>query len=80
MPRDSDPTSASDISRARREGRVVHGEESVWRVYELVQRFDRRHGPVLVFESDTVMRTVRDFPSDWRTLHDDELIQLSWRR
>ncbi|MDB4874875.1 MAG: hypothetical protein JWM41_1321 [Gemmatimonadetes bacterium] len=39
---------------------------------------DRRSSPTLVFESDDVMRRVRDFPHDWRTLDDDRLLALSW--
>jgi hypothetical protein len=32
----------------------------------------------LIFESDGVIRRVRDFPVDWRTLTDAELEALSW--
>jgi hypothetical protein len=34
---------------------------------------------VLVFESDAIVRTVRTFPADWRTLSDAELIAISER-
>lgn len=49
----------------------------VWRVYELPPSpYDRRRGPSLVFEQDGAMHRVRDFPSDWRSLDDHELLAL----
>jgi hypothetical protein len=49
-----------------------------WEVYEFVHpALDRRSGPVLVFESDTLMRLVRSFPENWRDLSDDDLLGLS---
>jgi hypothetical protein len=50
-----------------------------WLVYELpALPFDRRSTPSLVFESDSSVRRVRNYPADWRTLGDDDLFALSW--
>jgi hypothetical protein len=54
-------------------------ERVAWLVYERpAQVFDRRNSPSLVFESDGVVRRVRDFPADWRALSDADLWMLSW--
>ena len=56
---------------------IVDHEE--WRVYELPAPFyDRRGGNTLVFESDTVVRRVRNFPDTWRALSAPDLLRLSW--
>lgn len=44
-----------------------------WTVYEA-------EGPCLIFESEKIARRVRDVPSRWRDLSDEELIALSWSR
>jgi hypothetical protein len=58
---------------------MLQGEQLLWWVYEFAPSFDRRRGPVLVFESDSIVRTVRIFPSDWRALSDEELLAVSER-
>ena len=51
-----------------------------WRVYERAYpAIDRRTGTCLIFESDKVIRRVRDFPPNWRSLSDDELYAISLR-
>lgn len=51
----------------------------LWLVYELrASPLDRRQTASLVFESDTAIRRVRNYPSTWRELSDDELVALSW--
>jgi hypothetical protein len=40
--------------------------------------YDRRRGMSLIFASDFAVRRVRDFPVDWHTLSDEELLALSW--
>jgi hypothetical protein len=40
--------------------------------------YDRRRGASLIFASDFAVRRVRNFPADWHTLSDDELLALSW--
>ena len=34
----------------------------------------------LIFESESVVRRVWDFPADWRRLAPEELLAVSWRR
>lgn len=53
---------------------------SRWRVYEQpFSDYDRRTGMSLIFASEAAVRRVRDFPADWTTLSDDELLALSWK-
>lgn len=61
--------------------RVIETGDGQWRVYELDGgQYDRRASPSLVFESDGVLRRVRDYPGNWRELSDGELMEVSWRR
>jgi hypothetical protein len=70
---------ANSLREAQRTARQVIVAGAVWLVYELpAMPFDRRSTPSLVFESDNAVRRVRDFPSDWRALTDEELFALSW--
>jgi hypothetical protein len=56
---------------------IVDHEE--WRVYELAPgSYDRRGSNTLVFESDGVMRRVRNFPRNWRRMSPTALLALSW--
>jgi hypothetical protein len=73
------PPPHSDIALSKKEARLLQGEHALWRVYEYPPAFDRRRGPVLVFEADSVVRTVRSFPSSWRELSDEELLAISER-
>ncbi len=50
-----------------------------WHVYELpFSEYDRRSGASLIFDSDSSMRRVRNFPDNWDSLSDTELASLSW--
>ena len=61
--------------------RTVQTDDGQWRVYELESGpYDRRSGCSLIFESDGVLRRVRDYPADWRALSDTDLMDVSWRR
>lgn len=61
--------------------RKVRTDDAEWRVYELESGpYDRRSGVSLVFESDGVLRRVRDYPAGWRELSDAELMDVSWHR
>lgn len=40
--------------------------------------YDRRRGASLIFASDFAVRRVRDYPADWNTLSDEDLLALSW--
>jgi hypothetical protein len=52
-----------------------------WLVYEIDDRdLEHANGKSLVFESETTVRRVRDYPSDWRSLSDERLAAVSWRR
>ena len=67
-----------DVTRAREQARVLYVEGERWLVYELLTAYDRR-GASLVFESENVVRRVRDFPANWRELQDADLVPLMER-
>jgi hypothetical protein len=59
--------------------RILMIDHELWRVYELgPAAYDRRGANTLVFESDGVIRRVRNYPKDWRELSVEELFALSW--
>lgn len=67
------------VVEARKLARRVDVAGILWLVYELPPLpLDRRSSPSLVFESDAAIRLVRNYPTDWRTLSDVALYQLSW--
>jgi len=72
-----DNSSASTSGYDRRERMIVVAGVH-WRV-RLVESFDRRRADLL-FESDSVIRRVRDYPENWLTLDDETLLRLSWNR
>lgn len=52
-----------------------------WVVVEIRDApYDRRGGRSLVFSTDGVMRRVRNYPANWFTLSDEELLALSLLR
>ena len=58
---------------------VITIDHEQWRVYELSPAsYDRRAGNTLVFETEGVIRRVRNFPDNWRELSPDALRALSW--
>ena len=58
----------------------VDDEGARWQVKEMpFSEYDRRHGLSLIFWSDGAVRRVRDYPSDWDLLSDEELALLSWK-
>lgn len=67
-----------DIVRAaKRDARALAIDGVNWRVYEIpATRLDRRSTPSLVFESDDLVRRVRNYPPEWRDLSDNELVRL----
>ena len=77
-----DRTAAQEWLRAaRRGGREIFADNVPWLVYELPPApFDRRSTPSLVFETEHMVRRIRAYPDDWRTLTDDDLFALSWTR
>jgi hypothetical protein len=67
------------LREAQRTARLIVVDAVPWLVYELPpMRFDRRNTPSLIFESDEVVRRVRDFPMNWRALGDEDLFAVSW--
>jgi hypothetical protein len=60
--------------------RFYYGDQ-YWIVGERSARpFDVDQRPHLVFESDGVVRRVRNSPENWRALSAAELYELSWCR
>jgi hypothetical protein len=49
-------------------------------VYEQLSPYDRRRRADLVFESEDVIRRVRNYPTNWVDLSDDALLAVSWER
>ena len=70
-------------AEARRRGPAIQFQDSkgqVWRVSERERlRYDRRTVKMLVFESSTAIRCVREYPEDWRDLASEALEYLSWK-
>ena len=79
MPTD-EPPSMSEARAGSPPVRVIHTLGVEWRVYEQPSVYDRRTRPDLVFESESVIRRVRDYPTNWTELSDDELLAVSWSR
>ena len=65
----------NDVGSAKKDARRLYFDGEWWLVYELSALYDRR-GPSLVFESETVVRRVRDYPSQWSALTDAELARV----
>ena len=68
----------NSLQEAQRSARTLMWDGVLWLVYEFVQSLDRRQSPSLIFESDSTVRRVRNYPATWRALSDDQLIALSW--
>jgi len=67
-----------DIARARKEARILRIEGQRWLVYELPSTDDRRSSS-LVFETENLVRRVRNYPENWRELLDADLLPLMER-
>ena len=67
----------SAVRAAKRDAKSLTTPGVVWWVYELpATAYDRRATPSLVFESESVIRRVRNYPPDWRRLDEKELARL----
>lgn len=65
---------------SRAQVRVLVADDQRWLVREIAApQLDRRGGMHLLFESDGVMRRLRDYPADWFELDDAELYALTDR-
>lgn len=75
--RKADPeTQAAPSARIR----VLVADDMRWTVREVAApSLDRRGGPHLLFESESVMRRLRFFPTDWFRLSDAQLYALTDR-
>jgi hypothetical protein len=77
----ADELPSSRLRELQRSARRIPSDGALWLVYELMASpYDRRQSPCLIFESDAVVRRVRDYPTNWRELSDDDLLALSWAR
>jgi hypothetical protein len=82
LPRFSELTADLTPTRNDEETRVVTDASGVrWRVAERVLplHWRGRERPALVFETRGILRTVADFPADWRALPDPALARLADR-
>ena len=77
MPDAADGYGADD-QRTRRTFRSADGVVWTVREREAGQVGSPPPGRSLVFESDMVIRRVRHYPPNWRSLPDAELERLSW--
>jgi hypothetical protein len=61
---------------------VRDGEEVKWRVREVDGHGvpAPRGARCLIFDSESAVRRVWDYPADWRDLPPSELAAVSWRR
>ena len=50
-----------------------------WRVFERRKNELDREVTILIFESESSFRVVRDFPANWYELEPEALEYLSWR-
>jgi hypothetical protein len=58
--------------------RVIEADDLVWKVrQEPWPIADRRGGTCLIFDADTVVRRVRNFPPDWYDWSETDLYSLS---
>ena len=73
-----DPPDA-EVARPSTLTRALFIDGVLWTIYELPpQNFDPGAGPSLIFESDSVVRRVKHFPTDWRELSGTALAAL-WK-
>lgn len=80
----SDSTNRSQSARVTSAAPTVRvfidADGTRWQVSERpFADYDRRRGLSLIFASDAAVRRVREYPENWHSLTDDELIALSWK-
>lgn len=76
------PKDAQPVRQSPAPGKVrrISADGLRWVVQEVAApAFDRRGGTHLLFDGETIMRRVREFPANWHELGDDELYDLSRR-
>lgn len=57
----------SNLQDAQRSARTLTWDGVLWFVYEFVQSLDRRQSPSLIFESESTVRRIRNYPADWQS-------------
>jgi hypothetical protein len=73
-------TPSHSTSAAAQVRAFVDRDGTRWQVTERpFADYDRRRGLSLIFASDAAVRRVREYPANWATLSDDELLALSWK-
>ena len=76
------PKDQKEIRRSPAPGKVrrISADGFRWIVQEVsAPAFDRRGGTHLMFDGESIMRRVREFPANWMELSDEELYALSQR-
>lgn len=76
------PTDPQQVVRNAAPGKVrrISADGLRWIVQEVAApAFDRRGGTHLLFDGESVMRRLREFPANWHELSDDALYELSRR-
>ena len=76
------PKDQQQIRQSPAPGKVrrISADGLRWVVQEVpAPAFDRRGGTHLLFDGETIMRRVREFPKNWHQLGDEELYELSRR-
>jgi hypothetical protein len=76
------PNDAQQVRRSPAPGKVrrISADGLRWVVQEVAApAFDRRGGTHLLFDGETIMRRVREFPANWDQLSDAELYELCRR-
>lgn len=81
MPDSTESGSPAGVRKAPAQVRTFVDTEGIrWQVTERpFADYDRRRGHSLIFSSDGAVRRVREFPADWFSLSDEELLALSWK-
>jgi hypothetical protein len=72
---DEDSTSFGIRSAGSPRRIVIDGTGRKWLVYEAVLAYDRRFAS-LIFESDDIVRRLREYPADWASMSVADLVQL----
>jgi hypothetical protein len=78
---DAEPSRPKAVAIQEAQTRVIEGDDKRWRVREEPWPIaDRRGGTCLIFDADTVVRRVRNFPPEWFEWSDADLYSLSLRK
>jgi hypothetical protein len=70
----------SDFVALRATGRLISVAGDTCIVFEWHHELNSRSTRTLLFESESAVRVVTDYPASWRELSDDALYALVWRR